>query len=89
MNKKPKVNSNCSVLRCRAKTPHLNDPVVAALLNNFSDLARVDCSYLDHARKRFAAGKDKVTVLAELIELHLPRKLAASMAKLAAVRFNK
>ena len=228
MNKKPKVNSNCSVLRCRAKTPHLNDPVVAALVHNFSDLARVAewtcasiaelgksmaddvaagryfalitrtrqqeelyiralyamfiadlgevahimsdatpnsfsemyrkvnqtifggkglleesqpgltsgtftamgtinsgahasfstmmtvvglvknplylaahtdgryfdhisvyCSYLDLARKQFAAGKDKVTVLAELIELHLPQKLAASMAKLADVRLNK
>ena len=228
MNKKPKVNSNCSVLRCRAKTPHLNDPVVAALVHNFSDLARVAgwtcasiaelgksmaddvaaaryfalitrtrqqeelyiralyamfiadlgevahimsdatpnsfsemyrkvnqtifggkglleesqpgltsgtftamgtinsgahasfstmmtvvglvknplylaahtdgryfdhisvyCSYLDHARKQFAAGKDKATVLAELIELHLPQKLAASMAKLADVRLNK
>lgn len=228
MNKKPKVNSNCSVLRCKAKTPHLNDPVVAALVHHFSDLAEVAggtcasiaelgksmdadvaagryfalitrirqleelyiralyamfivdlgevahimsdatpnsfsemyrkvnqtifggkgllqesqpgltsgtftamgtinsgahvsfstmmtvvglvknprhlaaytdgryfdhisvcCSYLDHAQKQFAAGKDKATVLAELIELHLPQKLTESMANLAADRLNK
>ena len=55
----------------------------------YFDHISVYCSYLDHARKQFAAGKDKVTVLAGLIELHLPRKLAASMAEQAAVRLNK
>jgi len=38
---KPKMNPNCSVSRCKAKTPHLSDPVVAALSQNFSDLAKV------------------------------------------------
>lgn len=228
MKKKPKVNPNCSVPRCKAKAPHLSDPVVAALVHNFSDLAKVAgwtcasiaelgksmaddvaaerhfalitrtrqqeelyiralyamfiadpgevahimsdttpnsfsemyrkvnqtifggkgllevpqpgltsgsftamgtinsgahasfstmlmvvgfiknpkhiaaytdgryfdhisvyCSYLDHAGKQFAAGKDKATVLAELIELHLPQNLAASMANVAAVRLKK
>jgi hypothetical protein len=226
--KKPKINPNCSVARCRAKAPHLNDPVVAGLVHNFSDLAKVAhwtcaciaelgksmaddiaagrrfalitrtrqqeelyiralyamfiadpgevahimsdatpnsfsemyrkvnqlifggkgllevkqpgltsgtftamgtinsgahasfstmlmvigfaknpeyfkaytngeyfdhisiyCSYLDHVGKQFAAGKDKVTVLAELTELHLPKNLAESMAKAAAIRAKK
>lgn len=39
--KKPKVNPNCSVSRCKAKALHLSDPVVAALVQNFSDLANV------------------------------------------------
>ena len=38
---KPKVNPNCSVPRCKAKAPHLRDPVVAGLIHNFSDLANV------------------------------------------------
>lgn len=226
--KRPKVNPNCSVLRCRAKTPHLDDPIVAALVHNFSDLANVAgwtcasiaelgksmaddlaagrhfalitrtrqqeelyvralyamfiadpgevahimsdatpnsfsemyrkvnqlvfggkgllevsrpgltsgtftamgtinsgahasfstmmtvmglgknpqyiaafkngeyfdhisiyCSYLDHARQQFKAGKDSAAVLAELIELHRPQNLADSMAKVAAGRAKK
>ena len=39
--KKPKINPDCSVARCRAKAPHLNDPVVVGLVHNFSDLAKV------------------------------------------------
>jgi hypothetical protein len=35
-----KKKPNCSVARCRAKAPHLNDPVVAGLVHNFSDLAK-------------------------------------------------
>ena len=41
MKQKPKVNPNCSVLRCKAKAPHLSDQVVAALVHNFSDLGKV------------------------------------------------
>jgi hypothetical protein len=228
MKKKTKTNPHCSVSRCKAKTPHLSDPVVAALVHNFSDLANVAgwtcasiaelgksmaddvaagryfalitrtrqveelyiralyaifiadpseiahimsdampnsfsvmyrkvnqsifggtgllevsqpgltsgtfsamgtinrgahvsfstmlmviglvknpqyraaftdgryfdhisvyCSYLDHARKQFVAGIDTTTVLAELIELHVPQNLAASMAKVAAGRLKK
>jgi hypothetical protein len=55
----------------------------------YFDHVSVYCSYLDHARKQFAAGKDKATVLAELTELHLPNNLAASMTKLAAQRLKK
>jgi len=33
--KKPKINPDCSVARCRAKAPHLNDPVVVGLVHNF------------------------------------------------------
>ena len=55
----------------------------------YFDHISVYCSYLDHARKQFAAGKDKATVLAELIEFHLPKNLAASMAKGAAGRLKK
>lgn len=55
----------------------------------YFDHVSVYCSYLDHARKQFAAGKDKATVLAELTELHLPNNLAASMTKLAAQRCKK
>ena len=39
--KKPKVNPNCSVSGCKAKAPHLTDQVVAGLVHNFSDLAKV------------------------------------------------
>jgi hypothetical protein len=55
----------------------------------YLDHVSVYCSYLDHARKRFVAGKDKATVLAELTELHQPKNLTASMAKVAAQRLNK
>jgi len=55
----------------------------------YSDHISVYCSYLDHARKQFAAGRDKAAVLAEMIELHLPQNLAASMAKAAAGRLKK
>lgn len=55
----------------------------------YFDHVSVYCSYLDHARKQFVAGKDKITVLAELTELHLPNNLAASMAKVAAQRLKK
>lgn len=228
LKKKPKINPNCSVARCRAKAPHLTDPVVAGLVQNFSDLAKVAhwtcaciaelgksmaddlaagrrfalitrtrqqeelyiralyalfiadpdelahimsdatpnsfsemyrkvnqlifggkgllevkqpgltsgtftamgtinsgahasfstmlmvigfaknpqyfkaytngeyfdhisiyCSYLDHIDKQFAAGKDKATVLAELIELHLPQNLTVAMKKVAAGRTKK
>jgi hypothetical protein len=39
--KQPKVNPNCPVSGCKAKAPHTSDPVVAALIQNFSDLAKV------------------------------------------------
>lgn len=55
----------------------------------YFDHISINCSYLDHARKQFAAGKDKATVLAELIEAHLPQNLAAAMAKAAARRLKK
>jgi hypothetical protein len=42
MTKKPKVNPHCPVPGCRAKAPHLSDPVVAGLAHNFSDLGKVD-----------------------------------------------
>ena len=41
MKKKPKANPNCSVPGCKAKAPHTTDSVVAGLVNNFSDLAKV------------------------------------------------
>lgn len=41
MKKKPKINPHCPVPGCKAKAPHLSDPVVAALTQNFSDLAKV------------------------------------------------
>jgi hypothetical protein len=47
----------------------------------YFDHVSVYCSYLDHARKQFTAGKDKTSVLAELIELHLPNNQTASMRK--------
>jgi hypothetical protein len=49
----------------------------------YFDHVSVYCSYLDHARKQFVAGKDKTAVLAELTELHLPHNLIGSMAKVA------
>lgn len=55
----------------------------------YFDHVSVYCSYLDHARKQFAAGKDKSSVLAELTDLHLPQNLMGSMAKVAAQRLNK
>src|SRR3989442_14615591 len=39
--KHTKINPHCPVPRCKAKAPHLSDPVVAALTHNFSDLAKV------------------------------------------------
>ncbi len=39
--KQAKINPNCSVPRCKAKAPHLSDPVVAALVHDFSDLAKI------------------------------------------------
>jgi len=39
--KHAKTNPHCPVPCCKAKAPHLNDPVVAALTQNFSDLAKV------------------------------------------------
>src|SRR5579864_934250 len=36
-----KVNPNCPVPRCKAKAPHISDPVVAALVQNFSNLAKI------------------------------------------------
>jgi len=54
----------------------------------YFDHISVYCSYLDHARKQFSAGKDKASVLAELIELHLPKNLTVSMAKVAADRLK-
>jgi len=47
------------------------------------------CSYLDHARRLFAEGKDKAAVLAEMVELHRPQTFAASMATVASVRLKK
>src|SRR3984957_1339571 len=41
MTKKPKVSPHCPVPGCRAKAPHLSDPVVAGLAHNFSDLGKV------------------------------------------------
>ena len=55
----------------------------------YFDHISIFCSYLDHARKQFKAGKNKVAVLAELKESHLPQNLSASMAKVAAGRAKK
>jgi hypothetical protein len=55
----------------------------------YFDHISVYCIYLDHARKLFAAGKEKAAVLAEMVELHLPQNLAASMATAASVRLKK
>jgi hypothetical protein len=63
--------------------------LVAYTSGQYFDHISVYCSYLDHARKQFAAGKDKAAVLAELVELHLPPNLSASMAKAAAGRLKK
>jgi len=67
-----------------------NPQYLAAFKNGqYFDHISIYCSYLDHARKQFKAGKDKAAVLAELIELHLPKNLAESMAKVAAGRAKK
>jgi hypothetical protein len=67
-----------------------NPQHLAAYTNGqYFDHISVYCSYLDHARKSFAAGKDKAAVLAEMIELHLPKNLSESMAKVAAGRLKK
>jgi hypothetical protein len=67
-----------------------NPQYLAAFKNGqYLDHVSIYCSYLDHARKQFKAGKDRVAVLAELKELHLPQNLAASMAKVAAGRLMK
>jgi len=55
----------------------------------YFDHISVYCSYLDHARKLFAAGKNKDTVLTEMVELHRPQTLASSMATAASVRLKK
>jgi hypothetical protein len=55
----------------------------------YFDHISVYCSYLDHIRKLFAAGKDKAAVLTEVVELHLPQNLAASMTTAASVRRRK
>jgi hypothetical protein len=55
----------------------------------YFDHISVYCSYLDHARKLFAAGNDKAAVLAETVELRRPQNLAASMATAASVRLRK
>ena len=67
-----------------------NPQYLAAFKNGkYFDHVSIYCSHLDHARKQFKAGKDRVAVLAELKELHLPQNLAASMAKVAAGRLMK
>lgn len=63
--------------------------LVAFTEGTYFDHISVYCSYLDHARKLFIAGKDKAAVLAEIIELHRPQNLAVSMAKAAAGRLKK
>jgi hypothetical protein len=60
------------------KNPHYR---AAFIDGRYFDHVSVYCSYLDHARKRFVAGKDKATVLAELTELHQPKNLTASTQK--------
>ena len=66
---------------------HKNPEYFKAYSNGqYFDHISVYCSYLDYVGKQLAAGKDKMMVLAELIELHLPENLAESMAKAAAVR---
>jgi len=55
----------------------------------YFDHISIYCSYLDYVGKHFAAGKDKAAVLAEMTELHLPKNLAESMAKAAAIREKK
>jgi hypothetical protein len=55
----------------------------------YFDHISVYCHYLDHARKLFAAGKEKAAVLAAIVELHRPHNLAASMASAASVRLKK
>ena len=67
-----------------------NPQYLAAFTNGrYFDHISIYCSYLDHARKQFKAGKDKATVLAELTELHLPQNLTAAMQKVAAGRAKK
>lgn len=39
--KQPKINPNCPVAGCKAKAAHTSDPVVEALVHNFSDLGKV------------------------------------------------
>lgn|GEM_PF-4866199 len=69
---------------------HKNPEYFKAYTNGeYFDHISIYCSYLDHVGKQFTAGKDKATVMAELIELHLPQNLAASMAKVAAIRAKK
>jgi hypothetical protein len=55
----------------------------------YFDHISVYCSYLDHVRKLFAAGKNKPEVLAELIHLHLPKTLHAALAQAATVRAKR
>jgi hypothetical protein len=67
-----------------------NPQHLAAFTNGkYLDHISVYCSYLNHARKLLAAGKAKAAVLAEIIELHRPNNLAASMATAASVREKK
>lgn len=67
-----------------------NPEYLAALTDGrYFDHISVNCSYLDHARKQFKAGKNKADIVAEMIELHSPKKLAESMAKVAAVRAKR
>lgn len=69
---------------------HKNPEYFKAYTNGeYFDHISVYCSYLDYVGKQFAAGKDKMTVLAELTDLHLPSNLAASMAQAAAGRVKK
>jgi hypothetical protein len=69
---------------------HKNPGYFKAYTNGeYFDHISVYCSYLDYVGKQVAAGKDKMTVLAELTELHLSNNLAASMAKAAACRVKK
>jgi len=49
----------------------------------YFDHISIYCSYLDAARKQFKAGKDKAAVLVDLIELHVPKNIAESMAKVS------
>lgn len=67
-----------------------NPQYLAAFKNGkYFDHISIYCSYLDHARKQFKAGKDKAVVLAELKELHLPQNLTESMVRVATSRAKK
>lgn len=67
-----------------------NDPYLKPYKSGeYFDHISVYCSYLNHIQKLFKAGQNKGEVLAELIQLHLPKTLHAALATAAAGRAKK